>query len=76
MERNTYKYHFKIGTKVVHTGITNDIDRREQEHQRTFGSDGRIEKIGNATTLLDALQWESEQAKRGKPTRRKRNHVH
>ena len=76
MERNTYKYHFKIGAKVVHTGITNDIDRREQEHQRTYGSNGRIEKIGNPTTLLDALQWESEQAKRGKPTRRKRNHVH
>jgi predicted GIY-YIG superfamily endonuclease len=31
--RNTYKYHFKIGNKIVHSGITKDLKRREQEHQ-------------------------------------------
>lgn len=34
MARDTYKYHFKLGNKIVHTGITNNLDRREQEHQR------------------------------------------
>ncbi len=72
MERDTYKYHFKHGQKIMYVGITNDIDRREREHQRIYGDSGRIEKVGSATTLLDALKWESEQAKRGKPTRRRR----
>ena len=34
MARDTYKYHFKKGNKIVHTGITNDLERREQEHKR------------------------------------------
>ncbi len=34
---NTYRYHFKKGNKIIHTGITNDIDRREAEHQRKWG---------------------------------------
>ena len=70
MARDTYKYHFKKGNKIVHTGITNDLLRREQEHKRTFGESGHIKKVGRATTRDAALKWESEQAKRGKPTRR------
>ena len=27
MARDTYKYHFKKGNKIVHTGITNGILR-------------------------------------------------
>ena len=27
-KRNTYKYHFKRGNKNLHTGITNDLERR------------------------------------------------
>lgn len=70
MARNTFKYHFKKGNKIVHTGITNDLERREQEHKRTFGDSGHIKKVGRATTRDAALKWESEQAKRGKRTRR------
>ena len=29
--RTTYKYHFKLGNRIVRTGITVDIDRREAE---------------------------------------------
>lgn len=36
-DRTTYKYHFKKGNKIVHTGITNDIDRREAEHRSEPG---------------------------------------
>ena len=32
MKRDTFKYHFKVGNKIVHGGITNNLDRREQEH--------------------------------------------
>ena len=70
MSRDTYKYHFKEGHKIVHTGITNDLERREQEHKQNFGNSGHIKKVGNVTTRDAALKWESEQAKRGNPTRK------
>ena len=70
MPRDTYKYHFKKGRRIVHTGITNDLDRREREHKQDFGNDGHIFKVGRATTRDAALEWEREQAKRGNPTRR------
>lgn len=67
--RTTYKYHFKKGNKIVHTGITSDIDRREQEHRQTPGwSKGHIFQVGVRTTREDALRWEEEQRAKGKPT--------
>lgn len=72
MARDTYKYHFKAGNKIVHTGITNDLDRREQEHKQAYGDSGHIKQVGRRTTRDAALKWEGEQTKRGNPTRRKR----
>lgn len=70
--RDTYKYHFKTGNKIVHTGITNDIDRRETEHRSEHGlSKGHIKQVGLRTTREAALQWEREQAKEGKPVTKK-----
>ena len=37
IDRVIYKYHFKKGNTIVHTGITNDIDRREAEHRSEPG---------------------------------------
>ena len=70
-DRDTYKYHFKKGNKIVHTGITNDIDRREAEHQSKRGqSKGHIKQVGVRTTREAALAWEREQEKAGKPVRK------
>ena len=70
-DRIAYKYHFKIGNKIVHTGITNDIDRREAEHQSKRGqSKGHIKQVGVRTTREAALAWEREQEKAGKPVRK------
>ena len=70
-DRDTYKYHFKKGNKIVHTGITNDIDRREVEHQSKRGqSKGHIKQVGVRTTREAALAWEREQEKAGKPVRK------
>ena len=71
MSRDTFKYHFKLGRKIVHTGITNDLKRREQEHKRTYGKNGHITKIGIATTRDAALRWETDQARMGRPTRKR-----
>ena len=67
--RDTYKYHFKLGNKIVHTGITNDIDRRELEHQRSnkAWSKGHIKQVGFRTTRDVALEWEREQKKQNMP---------
>ncbi|WP_420635829.1 hypothetical protein [Candidatus Palauibacter sp.] len=67
--RNTYKYEFKRGNKVVHSGITNDLERRESEHQRQPGWEkGHIKQVGRRTTGERALRWEGEQRRKGKPT--------
>ena len=70
-DRTIYKYHFKLGNKIVHTGITNDIDRREAEHMSKPGwSKGHIKQVGFRSTYDAAIAWEQEQAKKGKPVRR------
>ena len=63
-QRNTYKYHFKKGTKIIHTGITNDLDQREMEHQSESGwSKGHIKQVGYRTTRKAAFKWKQEQDK-------------
>lgn len=61
--RNIYKYHLKKGAKVVHRGITNDLERRQLEHQqKSLGV--KIQQIGRRTTRKAALKWEREGGKR------------
>ena len=55
--RDTYKYHLKVGNKVIHRGVTNDLERREKEHQKNFPA-SHIVKIGRKTTMSAALKWE------------------
>lgn len=68
---NTYKYYFKVGSVIVHGGITDDLQRREREHQnsgswsahngnRLYWSNGHIVQVGNRTTREAALRWERE----------------
>lgn len=58
--RDTYKYHFKVGNKIVHGGITNDLDRREEEHQQQWPK-GHIVQVGNRTTEDAARDWEDKE---------------
>jgi predicted GIY-YIG superfamily endonuclease len=57
--RNIHKYHFRKGNNIVHRGITDDLQRREQEHQQTYRG-GHIVKIGRRTTREAAEEWERE----------------
>ena len=57
--RDTYKYQFKVGNKIVHGGITNDLERREIEHQQKWPR-GHIKKVGNKTTDDAARKWEKD----------------
>ena len=65
--RDTYKYNLKKGNKIIHTGITNDLERRESEHQQNYGDNVHIKQVGNRTTREGAIQWEEEQREKGKP---------
>jgi len=62
-QRNTYKYHLIKDRKVVHRGITDDLDRRGREHQQEFPN-SRIKQIGRKTTREAALDWERKGGKR------------
>ena len=61
-DRDTYKYQLKQGNKIVHRGITNDLERREQEHQAEY-PDSHIKQVGRSTTRDAALEWEREGGK-------------
>lgn len=57
--RDTYKYQFKDGNKILHGGITDDLERREREHQQKW-SGGHIKQVGRKTTEDAARNWEKE----------------
>lgn len=61
--RDTYKYRFVGSDGIIkHSGITNDLERRESELRREYGT-GRIKQVGRRTTREAARKWE-----KGKPT--------
>lgn len=55
--RDTYKYKYVRGGKILHGGITNNLERRENEHQQKWPG-GRIRKVGRRTTRDGAQEWE------------------
>ena len=71
-KRNTYKYHFLMGNKIVHTGVTNDLERRENEHRQQSGQQkGHIRQVGYVVNRKAAAEWEQQQQDAGKPVRKK-----
>ena len=66
LDRDTYKYHLKRGNRILQSGITNDLERREGEHQREYGDDVHITQVGRKTTRPAARDWEKDQ-KKGTP---------
>ena len=58
--RDTRKYEFKVGNKVVHRGISKrPLEEREAEHQRKWPT-GHIKQVGIATTEEGARDWEKD----------------
>ena len=66
LPRDTHKYHLKRGNRIIRSGVTNDLDRREGEHQREYGDDVHITQVGRRTTRPAARDWEKDQ-KKGTP---------
>ena len=63
MPRDTYKYHLKRDNRILKSGITNDLDRREGEHRRKHGDGVHIKQVGRRTTRPAAREWEKDQNK-------------
>ncbi len=57
--RDTYKYQYKDGNKILHGGISNDLARRENEHQQKWPN-GHIKQVGRRTTEDAARTWEKK----------------
>ena len=58
-KRDTYKYDFvNERSRILHSGITKDPDRREKEHQREIDADGHLRLVGRRTTREAARDWE------------------
>ena len=63
-ERDTYKYDFlDKEEKIIHSGITNDLERREGELRRQYEQSAHIKQIGNRTTREAARKWEQTKKK-------------
>jgi len=58
-ECSWYKYNFKVSNKIVHPGITEDLERREQEHKQKWPK-GHIVQVGRRTTEKAAREWEKK----------------
>jgi len=58
--RDYYRYELREGRRVVYVGITNDPERREQEHR----SEGKVftsmHVIRPAVTETGAREWEQQ----------------
>lgn len=61
--RDTYKYHVKVGRKIVYRGITKDLDRRGSEH-KSRRPNSRVVKVGRRTTYEHAVDWERRGGRR------------
>lgn len=62
--RDTYRYHIKRGNKILHRGITDNLNRRHGEHKTRYGNDVKIVKIGHKVSRESALKWERDGGKK------------
>ena len=58
--KDTDTYKLKQNDKIVHKGVTYDLEEREAQHQKQFPK-SKIEKIGEIKTREKALEWERKQ---------------
>lgn len=59
--RRTVNYNLKQGNKVVYKGITNDLEKRAQEHRAGGKEFSTIEKVGRVKTEQGARKVEAQQ---------------
>jgi len=59
MRMHYYTYHFIVGGRIVHGGITTDTQRREQEHKQKWPI-GVLCVVGGPMSEAAARAWERQ----------------
>lgn len=59
-KRDTYQYLLVDENEVVYVGITDDMERREEEHRKDGKEFTDIVQEGEITTREAAEKWEEE----------------
>ncbi|MCK4642526.1 GIY-YIG nuclease family protein [bacterium] len=59
-KRDYEKYELRQGRKVVYRGITNDLERRVNEHEAGGKKFSSVNKVGSKVTRGSAKQWEEK----------------
>jgi len=58
--RDTYRYELRDRGKLVYVGITDDPERRAQEHKDDRKRFTSVKVVGPAVTERSAEQWEEQ----------------
>ena len=58
--RNIYKYELKKGNKLVYVGITNNPERRKNEHLLEGKDFDKMNLVGRVSTLKGAFEWDTD----------------
>jgi len=56
------KYDVIVGSRIVHSGITTDLERRKQEHKGKWPK-ATIRQVGSSVTEKSARKWEKTKKK-------------
>ena len=72
-KRDTYRYELKQGHKVVYYGITNEPERREEEHKEEGKKFSRLIVKGPIVTEETAEKWEEDRLASYRKSHRGRN---
>jgi len=66
--RTVYRYHFKVGDEIAHSGITHNPEYSEMMHRKHVNRRGEFQQVGFRTTPENAKAWEAEE-RRANPDR-------
>ncbi len=59
-KRNHFRYELKKGNKILYKGITNDPERREEEHENDGKRFSHMNIVGPTVTKKSAENWEEK----------------
>jgi len=63
-KRDHYRYYLKKGRKILYIGITNDPERREEQHRKEGKNFTHMHIVGPSVTKESAEKWEEETLKK------------
>ena len=72
-KRNTSRYTLREKAKIVGFGITNDLERREDEHREDGKRFTSMKQEGRRVTRESAEQWEEQRLEQYRRTHKGRN---